>query len=56
MLLVRRNPGVSIAIPTGAAFQFRADGDEPLRIVGVTMPPWPGDNEADFVMGKWSET
>jgi mannose-6-phosphate isomerase-like protein (cupin superfamily) len=49
-------PGVSIAIPTGAAFQFRADGDEPLRIVGVTMPPWPGDAEAYPVEGIWPPT
>jgi mannose-6-phosphate isomerase-like protein (cupin superfamily) len=49
-------PGVSIAIPTGAAFQFRADGDEPLRIVGVTMPPWPGEAEAYPVDGIWPPT
>jgi mannose-6-phosphate isomerase-like protein (cupin superfamily) len=49
-------PGVSIAIPTGAAFQFRADGDEPLCIVGVTMPPWPGDAEAYPVEGIWPAT
>lgn len=48
--------GVSIAIPTGAAFQFRADGDEPLRIVGVTMPPWPGETEAYAVDGIWPPT
>jgi mannose-6-phosphate isomerase-like protein (cupin superfamily) len=49
-------PGVSIAIPTGAAFQFRADGDEPLAIVGVTMPPWPGEAEAYPVDGIWPAT
>ena len=49
-------PGVSIAIPTGAAFQFRADGDAPLEIVGVTMPPWPGDGEAYPVEGIWPAT
>ena len=48
--------GVSIAIPAGAAFQFRADGDEPLRIVGVTMPPWPGETEAYPVDGVWPPT
>jgi mannose-6-phosphate isomerase-like protein (cupin superfamily) len=48
--------GVSIAIPTGAAFQFRCDGDEPLRIVGVTMPPWPGQAEAYAVEGIWPPT
>jgi len=49
-------PGVSIAIPTGAAFQFRADGDAALEIVGVTMPPWPGDGEAYPVEGIWPAT
>jgi mannose-6-phosphate isomerase-like protein (cupin superfamily) len=47
-------PGVSISIPLGTHFQFRALGDEPLRAVGVTMPPWPGDDEAVFVSGPWS--
>jgi mannose-6-phosphate isomerase-like protein (cupin superfamily) len=49
-------PGVSIAIPTGAHFQFRSDGDEPLEAVGVTMPPWPGADEAYFVQGIWTPT
>jgi mannose-6-phosphate isomerase-like protein (cupin superfamily) len=48
--------GVSINIPKGAAFQFRCDGDEPLRIVGVTMPPWPGEAEAYPVEGIWTPT
>ena len=46
-------PGVSIAIPVGAHFQFRNDGDEPLHCVGVTMPPWPGMDEAYEVEGAW---
>jgi mannose-6-phosphate isomerase-like protein (cupin superfamily) len=50
-------PGTSIAIPLGAHFQFRADGgDEPLEAVGVTIPPWPGDDEAYFVEGPWPAT
>jgi mannose-6-phosphate isomerase-like protein (cupin superfamily) len=47
-------PGVSITIPTGARFQFRCDGDVPLSVVGVTMPPWPGADEAVFVEGHWA--
>jgi len=47
-------PGLSIDIPVGTAFQFRADGDAPLEAVGVTMPPWPGMEEAIFVVGAWS--
>jgi mannose-6-phosphate isomerase-like protein (cupin superfamily) len=46
-------PGVSIAIPVGASFQFRNDGDAPLDCVGVTMPPWPGMDEAYEVEGVW---
>ena len=49
-------PGVSIAIPVGASFQFRCDGDQPLVAVGVTMPPWPGDGEAYAVEGIWPAT
>jgi mannose-6-phosphate isomerase-like protein (cupin superfamily) len=46
-------PGVSVSIPQGTHFQFRADGPESLAAVGVTMPPWPGPEEAVPVMGKW---
>ena len=48
-------PGVSVAIPTGMQFQFRNDGSEPLDIA-ATMPPWPGENEAYLVDGKWEPT
>ena len=46
-LVVEVHPGMSLDIPVGTAFQFRADGDEPLEAVGVTMPPWPGP-QSDF--------
>jgi mannose-6-phosphate isomerase-like protein (cupin superfamily) len=45
--------GVSIGIPTGTHFQFRCDGAEPLEAVAVTMPPWPGEDEAYRVAGPW---
>jgi mannose-6-phosphate isomerase-like protein (cupin superfamily) len=48
--------GVSISIPTGAAFQFRCDSKEPLEFVGVTMPPWPGADEAVPTEGAWPAT
>ena len=48
--------GVSLDIPLGTTFQFRAVGDEPLRAVGVTMPPWPGEGEAVVVAGRWEPT
>ena len=46
-------PGVSLSIPVGAHFQFRATGNCPLRFIIVTMPPWPGENEAYPVPGRW---
>jgi mannose-6-phosphate isomerase-like protein (cupin superfamily) len=45
--------GISIAIPTGTWFQLRNDGHDPLAAVAVTMPPWPGVDEAYFVDGAW---
>lgn len=51
--VVRLSKGVSLTIPVGTAFQFRSNGDVPLEIVGVTMPPWPGPDEAEFVEGAW---
>jgi mannose-6-phosphate isomerase-like protein (cupin superfamily) len=47
------DPGTSLTIPTGTAFQFRNDGATPLDIIGVTMPPWPGTDEAYVVAGPW---
>jgi len=47
-------PGLSLTIPVGAQFQFRNDGDAPLQIVAVTMPPWPGESEAYAAIGAWA--
>jgi mannose-6-phosphate isomerase-like protein (cupin superfamily) len=46
-------PGTCLTIPVGTRFQFRTLGEEPLEVVGVTMPPWPGEDEAEIVDGKW---
>jgi mannose-6-phosphate isomerase-like protein (cupin superfamily) len=48
--------GTSISIPTGTRFQFRCDTDEPLEAVAVTLPPWPGPDEALPVQGPWKPT
>ena len=48
--------GVCLTIPLGTCFQFRAAADAPLAFVAVTMPPWPGEGEAEFVAGKWRAT
>jgi len=45
--------GTCVSIPAGTHFQFRADSSGPLAAVGVTMPPWPGDDEAYEVPGAW---
>ncbi|MFI9272939.1 cupin domain-containing protein [Kitasatospora sp. NPDC052896] len=52
-------PGTSASIPLGTAFQFRADGvgTGPLRIVAVTVPPWPNSpDEARPEDGPWTPT
>jgi mannose-6-phosphate isomerase-like protein (cupin superfamily) len=47
-------PGTCLSIPLGTAFQFRCTGSEPLDAVAITMPPWPGDDEAYAVEGPWA--
>ena len=51
--IVQLEPGICVSIPVGTAFQFRCEGGKPLRIAAATMPPWPGDEEAEFVAGEW---
>ena len=50
--------GDAIVIPAGWAFQFAADGSDDsagdagaggLRFICVTMPPWPGMDEAEVL-------
>ena len=48
--------GDCLTIPVGTRFQFRAFGTAPLAAVGVTMPPWPGPEEAVVVVGRWEPT
>lgn len=50
--------GDALTIPTGWAFQFRAGPDETLRFICVTMPPWPGMDEAVAIVerGPWPPT
>ena len=47
-------PGTALSIPLGTHFQFRNIGDGPLAFVIVTMPPWPGEDEAVRVADHWS--
>lgn len=49
--------GKCLTIPLGTHFQFRNNGDKPLRFIISTMPPWPGEEEgkeeAISVDGYW---
>ena len=51
--VVDARPGVSLSIEIGTHFQFRNTGDEDLRFIIVTMPPWPGESEAVRVSDYW---
>jgi mannose-6-phosphate isomerase-like protein (cupin superfamily) len=51
--IVALEPGTCLTIPLGTHFQFRASDAGPLAAVAVTMPPWPGDDEATLVQGRW---
>lgn len=49
-------PGVCLTIPLGTSFQFRCTGKDPLEAIGITMPPWPGKEEAVLLEGPWRPT
>ena len=48
------SPGLCLSVPLGTAFQFRCSGSTPLVAVAVTLPPWPGEDEAQPATGPWS--
>ena len=52
--VVELRPGLCLSIPLGTAFQFSAAADEGVSAVAVTMPPWPGMEEAVEVEGPWA--
>jgi mannose-6-phosphate isomerase-like protein (cupin superfamily) len=56
--IVDLDAGTCISIPLGTSFQFRAIGSEPLAAIGLTMPNWPGPDEAIAVEGcpDWTPT
>lgn len=51
--IVPLEAGVCLTIPRGTVFQFRTLGAEALTAVAVTMPSWPGADEAERVEGRW---
>ncbi|MFM7844805.1 MAG: cupin domain-containing protein [Planctomycetota bacterium] len=53
--IVTLAPGICLTIPLGTHFQFRASSQSALTAVGITMPPWPGADEAIPVPAKWED-
>jgi mannose-6-phosphate isomerase-like protein (cupin superfamily) len=53
--IIPLRPNLCLTIPAQTAFQFRST-DEPLNAIGITMPPWPGPEEAEAVGGPWIPT
>lgn len=42
-------PGLCLTIPVGTSFQFWAAGDTALSMFAVTMSPWPGGSDDEWV-------
>ena len=53
--IVGLTPHSAHSLPLGTDFQFRNTGPEPLVIVIVTTPPWPGMDEAVRVPDRWPQ-
>lgn len=54
--ITKLETGISIDIPLGTDFQYRSDKGD-LVFICVTIPPWSGHNEANFVNhGGWIPT
>lgn len=52
--VVAVSAGVAVTVPVGTTFQCRAGGSEALTAVCCTVPPWPGDDEAEPSVGPWA--
>ena len=50
---IEARAGTSITIPLGTSFQFRTIGSAPFRFIMCTIPPWPGEDEAQRVPDHW---
>jgi len=51
---VQFRPGTGLNIPLGVDFQVRTTGATAMELVIATAPPWPGEDEATAVEGKWT--
>ena len=49
--IVELKAGTCVTLPCGTHFQFRVTTD--LVVVAITIPPWPGNDEAYGVAGPW---
>jgi mannose-6-phosphate isomerase-like protein (cupin superfamily) len=47
-------PGTSVVIPPGVEFQWRNRGADPVSVLIVDIPRWPGPEEASRVQGPWT--
>ena len=54
--VVNLETGVCLTIPAKTIFQFRSLKSEPLKMIGVTMPPWTGPESVESVEGIWKPT
>jgi mannose-6-phosphate isomerase-like protein (cupin superfamily) len=45
--------GTSLTIPVGTRFQFRTLGASPFTFIMCTVPPWPGEDEAQRAPDHW---
>jgi mannose-6-phosphate isomerase-like protein (cupin superfamily) len=54
--IIDLKPNMSVTIPVGTHFQFRSTSIAALTAIGVTIPPWPGRDEATLVTGPWLNT
>jgi len=54
--VVTLDPGVCVTLPRGTHFQFRAAPTEGVSVVAVTIPRWPGEEEAKLVRGPWEHS
>ena len=52
--VVDASPGTALTIPLRALLQFRNTGADDLCFIIVTIPPWPNEDEAHQVEGRWS--
>lgn len=53
--VIHLEPDMTVKIPAGKRFQVRVGDARPLKIVAVTMPPWPETGEEAWAVdGPWT--